>query len=49
MDYNSDDDNDRNRVYKISKNRGKNSITNSKSCSFTITELEVWQIIELAR
>ena len=35
--------------YNIPEEGGKNRLTNKEGCSFTITELEVWQIIEMVR
>lgn len=33
-------------VYEIPNENGINMLNNSDSCAFTITELEVWEIIE---
>jgi hypothetical protein len=33
-------------VYEIPLENGINMLNNSDSCAFTITELEVWEIIE---
>ena len=34
------------KVYEIPEENGINMLNNSDSCAFTITELEVWEIIE---
>jgi hypothetical protein len=33
-------------IYRIDKIGRNNALTNKDSCAFTITELEVWEVIE---
>jgi hypothetical protein len=33
-------------IYRIDKIGRNNALTNSDSCAFTITELEVWELVE---
>jgi len=35
-------------IYRIEKIGRNNALTNSDSCAFTITELEVWEILDEA-